>query len=196
MLKSFSKRFKRPFFTLMPGEYYSNKEPVIISTILGSCISVCIFDSKNKIGGMNHFMLPGKIDLDMPIFTDIGRYGMYAMDLLIGDMIKHGAERVNMKAKVFGGASLLAFRKEDGDLSSENIMFAKEFLSLEHIPLVSKDTGGNAARKIFFFTETGKVLLKRLPKTSVTLALKNEQKYKNNLLKKRSDHTRTFLFDV
>jgi chemotaxis protein CheD len=182
--------------TLTPGEYYVSKELDVISSVLGSCISACIFDVTNKIGGMNHFMLPDQIDPDNLLYTKTGRYGMYAMELLIGDLIKMGAERKYLKAKIFGGSNVLNFRNSEGNIPGSNIQFTKKFLEMEQIPLLTMDVGGSVGRKILFFTDTGTVLLKRLVGISKSEVVRDELLYTRNLLRKRIENASTPLFDI
>lgn len=196
MYRNYSQRFKRYVLTLRPGEYYVSQDSEIISSTLGSCISACIFDTANKIGGMNHFMLPGQIDPDNFIYTKAGRYGMYAMELLTGELIKLGAERKNLRAKIFGGSNVLKFREADGDIPNSNIQFAKKFLDMEQVPLLNMDTGGSVGRKIFFFTDTGRVLLKKLVETPRSEVIREELRYKNNLFRKRLEDSSATLFDT
>jgi chemotaxis protein CheD len=196
MRKNYSRRFNRDVLVLMPGEYFASKNPAIICTLLGSCISACIFDIVNKIGGINHFMLPGRVDPDNFIHTKAGRYGMYAMELLIGDLIKLGAARKNLRAKLFGGSNVLNFRKTEGDISRSNIQFSKNFLEMEQVPLLSLDVGGTVGRKIFFFTDTGKVLSKKLIGISKTEVIQEELRYKRNLFRKRLEDSSLTLFDI
>ncbi|MBW2644672.1 MAG: hypothetical protein JRE23_00580 [Deltaproteobacteria bacterium] len=196
MRKNYSRRFNRDVLVLMPGEYFASKDPVIICTLLGSCISACIFDIVNKIGGINHFMLPGRVDPDNFIYTKAGRYGMYAMELLIGDLIKLGAARTNLRAKIFGGSNVLNLRKTEGDIPRSNIQFSKNFLEMEQVPLLSMDVGGSVGRKIFFFTDTGKVLSKKLIGTSKTEVIREELRYKRNLFRKRIEDSNSTIFDI
>lgn len=169
---------------------------MIISTVLGSCISACVFDTAAKIGGMNHFMLPGRIDPDNFIYTKTGRYGMYAMELLIGNLIKLGGERKNFRAKVFGGSNVLNFRETDGDIPNSNIQFVKKFLELEQIPVLAMDVGGFVGRKIFFFTDTGKVLSKKLVGKPNLENIREELLYKKNVSRKRIEKPAATLFDI
>ena len=170
---------------LRAGEYYASKNGEILLTVLGSCIATCIYDHEKKIGGMNHFLLPGMIHPDEIMASKVGRYGMYAMELLIGELIKYGAKRENLAAKIFGGGNVLEFRKSDGDVTSSNIQFAKKFLELEGIPLQKKDIGGYNGRKILFFTDTAKVLLKRFDIKKEIKTLNEEKSYKSLVFRKR-----------
>ena len=88
---------------VLPGEYFVSGDELVIMTVLGSCIAACIWDGKARIGGMNHFMLPDGDGAD-----GSGRYGSYAMELLINEMLKLGARRETMQAKVFGGGQVMA----------------------------------------------------------------------------------------
>lgn len=196
MRKKYSRRFNKDVLVLMPGEYFASKDPVIICTLLGSCISACIFDIANKIGGINHFMLPGRVDPDNFIHTNAGRYGMYAMELLIGDLIKLGAARKNLRAKIFGGSNVLSFRKTEDAIPRSNIQFSKNFLRVEQIPLLTMDVGGPAGRKIFFFSDTGRVLSKKLIITSKSEVLQEELRYKRNLFRKRIENSNSTIFDI
>ena len=170
---------------LRAGEYYASKNGEILHTILGSCISACIYDQEKKIGGMNHYILPGLIHPDEIITSKVGRYGMYAMELLIGELIKCGAKRKNLAAKVFGGGNVLEFRKTDGDVTGLNIRFAKKFLELEGIPVQKEDLGGYDGRKVLFFTDTSRVLLKRYNIKKDMIAFNEEKSYKSLVFRKR-----------
>jgi chemotaxis protein CheD len=180
----FSHKYNLPIHFLNPGEYYATDRPEILSTVLGSCISVCLIDEKNHIGGMNHFMLPGCIASHEILISEIGRYGLYAMELLIGEIIKKGGDRKAIKGRCFGGGTVLRFRQSDGDIPEANIQFIRKYFELEKIPLVSQDLGGAVGRKIYFFIPQGRVLLKRLQDISEEL-IQKESDYKGSLFRKR-----------
>ena len=185
MKRFFNNKYKKSVVMLRVGEYYSSKAGVILHTILGSCIATCIYDTENKIGGMNHYLLPGMIRPDEILTSEAARYGMYAMELLIGELIKSGAQRKHLAAKVFGGGNVLEFRKTDGDVTESNIRFAKKFLELEKIPIINEDLGGDIGRKIMFFTDTGKVLLKKFDIKKDAKSLNEEKAYKSLIFQKR-----------
>ncbi len=148
-------------YSIHIGGVFASREPAVVHTVLGSCIAVCLYDNDSCIGGMNHFMLP-EGGMDAPGST---RYGVHAMELLINQCMKLGADRYKLTAKVFGGGHVLKMRETEGNVPKSNIRFALEFLKLEHIPILSQDLGGYAARVIYFHTDTGRTLLKRLEKT-------------------------------
>ncbi len=184
MFRHGSSRFDQELVTIRPGEFYATVEDAIISTVLGSCVAVGLFDEEAMVGGLNHFMLPheyGKQDL---IRSPDAKYGMYAMDLLINDLMKLGARRHALKAKVFGGGAVLAFAHGGfSKIPSGNIEFAFEYLMKEEIPLLASDVGGKEARKIFFFARTGKVLLERLTGSPASIVEKEEKRYLVDLRK-------------
>ena len=140
---------------VLPGEYFVSTEDLVIMTVLGSCISACIWDGKARCGGMNHFMLP---DGDADGF---GRYGSYAMELLINEMLKKVARRETMQAKVFGGAAVMA-GFTTMNVGERNTKFVLEYLATERIPVVSQDVLDIHPRKVCYFPATGKALVKRL----------------------------------
>ncbi len=141
---------------VLPGEYYVSNEDLVIMTVLGSCIAACIWDGRARTGGMNHFMLP-----DGDIADGSGRYGSYAMELLINEMLKLGARRESMQAKVFGGAQVMA-GFTTMNVGERNTQFVLEYLATERIPVVSQDVLDIHPRKVCFFPLTGKALVKRL----------------------------------
>ena len=147
--------FKYNAAKVLPGEYFVAQEDLVIMTVLGSCIAACIWDSRLRIGGMNHFMLPeGGADA-------CGRYGSYAMELLINEMIKKGSTRDYMQAKVFGGGAVIA-GFTTMNVGERNTKFVIDYLATERIPVVSKDVLDIYPRKVVFFPVTGKAMVKRL----------------------------------
>jgi len=146
------------------GEYHASKMGVIIETLLGSCVAVCLFDPVERIGGMNHILLPGKADFNH--FDAAARYGVNAMELLINRILNLGGSRHMLKAKVFGGAHVVASISLANGVGRRNADFVLRFLEVENIPLLSQDLGGQDPRRIYFRTDTGEVLLKRIPFTS------------------------------
>jgi len=141
---------------VLPGEYFVSAEDLVIMTVLGSCISACIWDGRARAGGINHFMLPDGDSVD-----GFGRYGSYAMELLINEMLKKGARRESMQAKVFGGAAVMA-GFTTMNVGDRNTKFVLDYLATERIPVVSQDVLDIYPRKVCFFPVTGKALVKRL----------------------------------
>jgi chemotaxis protein CheD len=146
-------------YYLNQGMILVRREESIITTVLGSCISVCIWSPAHGIGGMNHYMLPLWNGEGLPS----PRYGNIAIQKLIQNIIKAGCVKKHLKAKVFGGAEILSFsQKKHISVGLQNILLAEEILAAEHIPIVSTDVGGQTGRRVHFNTKTGVVLLKRL----------------------------------
>jgi chemotaxis protein CheD len=176
------------------GEFHASKEPVVIETLLGSCVAVCLYDLQSRIGGLNHILLPGRADLRH--FDTASRYGINAMELLINSVMKLGGIRRNLVAKVFGGANVMptVFR-EDG-MGSRNAEFVLEFLHTEAITVVSQDLGGHDTRKIYFHTDTGDVFLKRLSSSYYSRISLEERELLNAARKKARKAGEVTLFDT
>jgi chemotaxis protein CheD len=182
MLKRFHSKLKRPMVVIQPGEYYVTGKDEIIATVLGSCISVCLKDETNGIGGMNHFMLPGDFRSADVFDSQSARYGMYAMELVIGDIIKMGGGRGDLTAKVFGGGHVLASLSNTGQaVPRANIDFVKSFLSMEGIRIINSDVGGQCGRKVLYMPAQGKAFIKRLAPLAGEKLARREQNYKNAL---------------
>lgn len=181
MHRHYDRKFDREVAVIHPGEYLATDQDIIISTVLGSCIAVALFDPVNHQGGLNHFMLPGEIDKQNVFLDESGRYGMFAMELLINDLLKSGAKKRNLVAKVFGGGHVL--NTSAGNIPESNIRFALEFLETENIPIASRDVGGTDARKIFFFAQTSRVLLKRFGGQKAAPVEREEEAYLSRIKK-------------
>ena len=152
-------------FTIHVGGVYATREPTIIRTLLGSCIAVCLFDPITRAGGMNHFMLPAPVP-GRPEPLEEARFGVNAMDCLIGALQKAGGDRRRLKAKVFGGGHVLESARNGSSVAQRNIRFIDEFMRCEDIPVVGRDLGGELARQVYFHTDTGKVYVRRLRDSS------------------------------
>lgn len=182
MYHHYNGKYDRDVTILHPGEYFASRDPIIISTILGSCIAVTLYDPVERIGGMNHFMLPGELHSSDFFREESGRYGMYAMELLINNMLKMGGDKQRLKAKVFGGGHVL--NTSQGNIPDSNIKFAFEFLETEQIPIVSSNVGGTQARKVLFFPESSRVLLKRFGGKTIQPVEREEEAYLSRIQKK------------
>lgn len=145
---------------ILPGEFYVAPRPMLLVTVLGSCVAACIRDTSTGIGGMNHFMLPNSNDKDQIAGTS-ARYGTYAMEILINELFKLGARRHNLEAKVFGGGAVLK-GLTSGNVGQKNAEFVLKFLHTENIKVVAQDLLDIYPRRVHYFPETGKVLVKKL----------------------------------
>lgn len=170
---------------ILPGEFYVSKEYIPIATTLGSCVSACIWDEKQNIGGMNHFMLPlthkeaHEIDWGQRgMHSDATRYGNFAMEYLINLILKNGGQKRNLKAKAFGGARVMEHMT---DIGARNINFVLGYLEDENIPLVSSDLGSIYPRKVVFEPQSGRALVKIIENLHNDTISKRERVYQSHL---------------
>ncbi len=167
---------------ILPGEYYYTSKDMLIVTVLGSCVAACIRDRVSGLGGMNHFMLPdggGGGDVDNPVSASM-RYGTYAMEVLINQLLKSGARRENMEAKVFGGGAVLrGFTAIN--VGERNAEFVLKYLKAEKMRITAEDLNDVYPRKVYFFPRTGKVLVKKLMQVHNDTLAKREQDYASKL---------------
>jgi chemotaxis protein CheD len=168
---------------ILPGEYYYSQTQEYISTTLGSCVAACIWDEEHRVGGMNHFMLP-LTDIESgnvtwgKLPTDATRYGNYAMEFLINEILKHGGEKSKFKVKLFGGGKVL---EGAGDIGKRNIEFVLDYVKTEGLNLISQDMGDVYPRKVLFDPLSGKAWMKRIKdKSDKTLAAR-EREYQKSI---------------
>lgn len=166
---------------LLPGEYYVTCEQETIVTILGSCISACVRDTVFGVGGMNHFMLPvsqgsGSWERDGVIAST--RYGNFAMEQLINEILKNGGSRKNLEVKIFGGGLILA---QMTDIGRKNIEFVERYLLTDGLKIVAKDLGDIYPRKVYFTPATGKASVKKLRSLHKENIVARETDYLNQL---------------
>lgn len=148
---------------ILPGQFYVTKNQEVISTILGSCISVCIRDGVAGIGGMNHFLLPGgsasRVHEEITHGKKCARYGIHAMEMLIRQLLMHGAQRENLEVKVTGGAQIIS---ANGDVGAHNIAFIREYMDMCGLRITAEDVAGSLPRKVLYFPDSGKLMVKKL----------------------------------
>ncbi len=164
--------FKCQAAKLLPGEYYYTDKDMLIVTVLGSCVSACIRDAQTGLGGMNHFMLPDAgHENGMPAGASM-RYGNYAMDVLIEDLLAAGARPERLEAKVFGGGNVVrGFGQMN--VGERNARFVLEYLRHRRIPVLAEDLNDVWPRKVYFFPRTGKVFVRKIRELrNDTLALR------------------------
>lgn len=170
--------FKSEAVKVMPGEYFVADEDILIMTTLGSCIAACLWDRQVKVGGLNHFMLPEGVG-------DSGRYGSYAMELLINELLKRGATRMTLEAKIFGGAAVIA-GMSSLNVGERNTHFVTEFLATERIPIVSQDVLDVYPRKVCFLPHSGRAMVKRLAPTNPEALMAQERQAAQTVSSKRA----------
>ena len=169
---------------ILPGEYYVTRSDEAITTVLGSCISVCLRDPQARVGGMNHFMLPENNlhDADSPVVLAT-RYGTNAMESLINDVLKLGGARQRMEIKVFGGGRILASMT---DIGARNIEFVRNFLSIESLRTSAQDVGGEQPRKVIYYPTDGRVRVRKLRPIENRGVSDREKLYQDSLEAQRS----------
>lgn len=145
------------------GGMFASRDPYLIRTILGSCVAVCLRDPLTSIGGMNHFMLPTSLgDHARP-----SAFGLQAMELLINRMMALGASRERLEAKVFGGGHVLKMDRSKLNVPEANLEWTFSFLDREQIPVLKSDVGGYAGREVFYFTDSGRTLVRKMGETGI-----------------------------
>ena len=156
----FDSAFNSPAVKILPNEYYvTNGEDVMLSTVLGSCVAACIHDPVIGVGGMNHFMLP-EGDIHSPASATM-RYGAFAMEVLINELLKAGAVSERLEAKVFGGGAVLS-AMQLMNIGERNGQFVLNYLKTEGIPVRAQDLGDVHARRINYFPRDGRVMVRKM----------------------------------
>ncbi len=175
----FDRNFNIEAAKILPGEYYVTGRDMLLVTVLGSCVAACIRDPKTGIGGMNHFMLPESSD-KRDVVSSSMRYGGYAMEVLVNQLVKLGATRSRLEAKVFGGGAVLrGFTTVNvGERNSE---FVLDYLQTERIRVVSQDLMGLYPRKVYFFPVSGRVMVRKLKTVHNNTIIEREQVYGQRL---------------
>jgi chemotaxis receptor (MCP) glutamine deamidase CheD len=159
---------------IVVGDVVASAAPLLLQTLLGSCVAVCLYDPVAAIGGMNHILLPGDREDKRN-----SRFGANAMELLINAVMRCGGERRRLVAKAFGAANVLAGLRSPtcGDL---NAVFVREYLSVERIPLLAHRLGGTHAVQVHFRTDTGKAVVRTVDGSRFSAVLKSESVYRNS----------------
>lgn len=165
---------------ILPGEYFATDKNMVLVTVLGSCVTACLRDARAGVGGMNHFMLPrSELDPATPISMS-ARYGTFAMEILINQLLKMGARRETMEAKVFGGGNVLRGFTAN-TIGQANADFVTEYLHTEGIRIVAEDLLGVHPRKLYFFPSTGRVLVKKIRELHNHTIVERESDYNMRL---------------
>jgi chemotaxis protein CheD len=176
----FDARLNTEVAKIFPGQYFVTDRDIVLATVLGSCVAACIRDPAAGVGGMNHFLLP-QTGGDANPASRSARYGTYAMEVLVNRLIRHGARKQSMEAKVFGGGSVMPDLRTSG-VGESNARFIVEYLSKEGIPVAAQDLLDDCARKIYFFPATGRVLVKKLRQLHNDTVLARELDYSRQLM--------------
>ena len=173
----FDRQFDVEAVKVLPGEYFVTTSEMMLVTVLGSCVSACIRDREKGLGGMNHFMLA---DADSADQVASARYGTYAMEVLINHLLKLGARRTSLEAKVFGGGRVMA-TLSSSQVGDKNSSFVLNYLKTEGIPVKAQDLLDVHPRKVYFFPFTGRVLVKKLVRMHNDTVARREKDYADRL---------------
>jgi chemotaxis protein CheD len=165
---------------LMPGEYYATDRPMVLVTLLGSCVAACLRDAELGLGGMNHFMLPESVHEPGSPLSSSARYGTCAMELLINELVRLGARRNRLQAKVFGGGNVLPGLGAT-NVGERNAAFVLHYLKTEGIPVLAQDLVNIYPRKVYFFPEDGRVMVRKLRSAHQGSIRRSEGDYRRRL---------------
>jgi len=160
--------------------YVSTKPNEMLVTILGSCVAACIRDPIAGVGGMNHFLLPGN-ETTVPELSAANRYGVFAMESLINGILKAGGRKDRLEVKVFGGGNVI---NNSIRIGSKNAAFIRDFLKAEGLKIVSEDLEGDLPRRIHYYPDTGKVMMRKLKRKEDMRVVEEEKKYTQTLTTK------------
>ena len=166
---------------ILPGEYYVTMTDEVVVTVLGSCVSACVRDKVFGIGGMNHFMLPEADSRGFDQANSISaatRYGSYAMEHLINDILKFGGHRKNLEVKITGGGRIISGMT---DIGRRNIQFVRDYLKVDGLDIVGEHVGDNYPRKVYYYPQTGVVRVKKLRELDNRTLMDREQAYLSTL---------------
>jgi chemotaxis protein CheD len=177
-------RFPHEIVSILPGEYFVSQEPLIIQTVLGSCVSVCVRDPLLSIGGMNHFMLPVPCEGGVDSWGESARYGCHAMELLVNEILRRGGGRDRLEVKVFGGGKIY---DSSLDVGARNAVWVLEYLERERLKPIVADLRDVYPRKVYYFTESGRVLLKKIKRVRNRTIEERERRYHASLQQRRAD---------
>lgn len=191
----FDREFGISAVKLLPGEYYVTSRDMVLTTVLGSCVSACVRDSTAGIGGMNHFMLPEDADPTSRDAAAAMRYGVYAMEMLLNELFKAGARRERLEAKVFGGGAVLA-NMPMLNIGDRNADFVLRYLQTEQVRIAAQDLRGSLPRRINYFPMTGRVTLRKLRRQDDALLVQHDEQELVQALLKQRGCNKVELFDT
>lgn len=171
-------RFPHEIAAILPGEFFVSASPMIVYTVLGSCISACIRDPVVGVGGMNHFMLPKPKDGGNDSWGESTRYGSYAMESLINEILKQGGLKSRLEVKLFGAGKIY---EGNIDIGARNAEWVLGFLKTEGLAPVKTDLGDVCPRKVYYFTDSGRVLMKKIERLKNQTIVARESDYASKI---------------
>jgi chemotaxis protein CheD len=167
-------RFPHEIASILPGEFFVSRDPMIVYTVLGSCISACIRDPVAGVGGMNHFMLPEPKEKAHDSWGESTRYGSYAMESLINEILKRGGLKSRLEIKLFGAGKIYEGKI---DVGARNAEWVLSFLKTEGLASAKTDLGDVFPRKVYYFTDSGRVLMKKIERLKNQTIYDRESEY-------------------
>jgi chemotaxis protein CheD len=167
-------RFPYEIASILPGEFFVSRDPMIVYTVLGSCISACIRDPVAGVGGMNHFMLPEPKENAHDSWGESTRYGSYAMESLINEILKRGGLKRRLEVKLFGAGKIY---ESNIDIGARNAEWVVTFLRMEGLVPAKTDLGDVFPRKVYYFTDSGRVLMKKIERIKNQTIFDRESAY-------------------
>ncbi len=176
--------------SIIVGEVCASKQPIWISTVLGSCVATCLYDEIAGVGGMNHFMLPESRGNPRACAS----FGIHAMEMLINEIMRYGGDRRRLKAKFFGGGAVVRSQAKTWNVGEQNVQFARSFFDTERIPVVAEHVGGTCGMRVQFHTQTAKVLVRPIDHQSTLVVEKNDQLQARRVVKQQAQAEAVTLF--
>jgi chemotaxis protein CheD len=174
-------REDRMVIKIFAGDWYVSTQPgEMLATILGSCVSACVRDPVLGIGGMNHFLLPGDEMIDIQS-GDAARYGVFAMESMLNGIFKAGGRKERLEVKVFGGGNVI---NNSAQIGSKNAKFIRDFLKREGYRIASEDLEGDHPRRVHYYPDTGKVMIRHLKRKDDLVVVDEEAQYKRRIAAK------------
>ena len=190
----FDREFGISAVKLLPGEYFVTSQDMVLTTVLGSCVSACVRDSTAGVGGMNHFMLPEDSDPSSRSAAAAMRYGAYAMEMLLNELFKAGARRERLEAKVFGGGAVLA-NMTMLNIGERNADFVLQYLQTEQVRISAQDLRGKLPRRINYFPVTGRVTMRKLKQQDDAVRVEQGEQALAKALSRQQGRDKVELFD-
>lgn len=175
-------RFPHEIASILPGEFFVSAAPMVVYTVLGSCISACIRDTVAGVGGMNHFMLPEPKGSDGSAWGEPTRYGSFAMESLINGILKRGGLKSRLEVKLFGAGKIYEGKI---DVGANNAAWVTQYLHSEGLAVVKADLGDVFPRKVYYFTDSGRVLMKKIERLKNRTIVERETEYSARMTQRK-----------
>jgi chemotaxis protein CheD len=186
--------FDENLHVLKPGEYYATSSDKIVGTVTGSSVVVCLYDREKKIGGMCHFIIPGTIGTKGLVADEIARFGVSNMEFLLGELVKLGVDRKDLRAKVYGSGQMGSGDQRITDILKGNIQFIEQYFKMENIVIEDEDLGGAVRKKIIFQPNTGTVRKEAIETEDAALFIRLEAEYIESVFKNKDKTGDVVLF--